>query len=281
MTVRIITDSTADLPQECIDKYDIKVLPLMVNFGDKSYRDGFDITSDQFYKMLVKSKNLPTTSQINPPSFISAYQEELEKGNSVISIHLSSKGSGTYQSAVIAKNTIGSDKIKIIDSLGYSMGMGLMALHGARLSRKDVSIQRIEREIIELRDRMNYVFGVDTLEYLKKGGRLSAAKATIATVMNIKPILEVKDGELEVLDKVRGRKKALNKIIQIARERGENWENQTVSIVHAACEEDALKFKDMIVREFNPGEIIISKIGCVIGTHAGPGTISIFFTGRK
>ncbi len=277
MGVKIITDSTADLPRELIQKYDIEVLPLMVNFGDKSYRDGVDITPGQFYEMLAGSKILPTTSQVNPPAFVSAYQRALDNGDAVISIHLSSKGSGTYQSAVIARDIIGSDRIFVIDSLGYSMGIGLIALAGARLARAGIAPEEIEKELLDLRDRMNYVFGVDTLEYLKKGGRLSPAKATIATVMNIKPILEVRNGELEVLDKVRGKKKALNRIIQIAREKSQNMEDKTVAIVHAACEEDAVQFRDMVVQEFNPGEVIVSEIGCVIGTHAGPGTIAIMF----
>lgn len=281
MAVKIITDSTADLPPELIAKYDIRVLPLTVSFGSQTYRDGVDITPGQFYEMLSKSKELPTTSQVNPPAFIAAYQEELDKGNSIVSIHLSSKGSGTYQSAVIAKNTIGSDSIRVIDSLGYSMGLGLMVIEAARMARDGASIEEIENAILDLRDRMNYIFGVDTLEYLRKGGRLSPAKAVIATVMNIKPILEVRNGELEVLDKVRGRKKVLNRIVEIARERGEDWENKTVAIVHAACQDDAIMLRDKIAGMFNPREIIISEVGCVIGTHAGPGTIAFLFPGIK
>jgi DegV family protein with EDD domain len=277
MSIKIITDSTADLPKGILEEYDIKVLPLTVNFGDKVYRDGVDLMPSEFYKMLGESTELPTTSQVNPPSFIAAYDEELKNGNSVISIHLSSKGSGTYQSAVIAKNNLASEKIRVIDSLGYSMGIGLLVIEAARMAREGSTLDEIEQKVLDMRDRMQYIFGVDTLEYLKRGGRLSAAKAIIATVMNIKPILQVKQGELEVLDKVRGRKKVLNRIVEIAGERGKNLKEQTMAIVHAECEEDAYRLRDMVAERFNPREIIISEIGCVIGTHAGPGTISLFF----
>lgn len=279
MSVTIITDSTADLPKEIIEEYGIKVLPLTVNFGDRTYRDGVDLTPLQFYELLAKSSELPTTSQINPPSFISAYDEEIKKGNSVLSIHLSSKGSGTYQSAIIAKNTLNSDKIAAIDSLGYSMGLGLQVLEAARMAREGADIQEIENRTLADRSRMQYIFGVDTLEYLKKGGRLSATRAAIATVMNIKPILQVKEGELEVLDKVRGRKKVLSRIVEIASERGKDLSDQTMAIVHAERLEDAEKMRDMVKERFNPKEIIISDIGCVIGTHAGPGTLALFFWG--
>jgi DegV family protein with EDD domain len=153
MTIRIITDSTADLPKEVIDEYGITVLPLMVNFGSNSYRDGFDLSPSEFYKKLANSKELPTTSQINPPSFITAYKEELEKGNSVISIHLSSKGSGTYQSAVVAKDTLGDDRITIIDSLGYSMGMGLLVIEAAKLAKAGASVADIEATVIDMREQ--------------------------------------------------------------------------------------------------------------------------------
>ncbi|MBA1334871.1 MAG: DegV family protein [Firmicutes bacterium] len=277
MSVTIITDSTADLPKEIIEEYDIKVLPLTVNFGDRTYRDGVDLTPLQFYELLGKSSELPTTSQINPPSFIAAYGEEIKKGNSVVSIHLSSKGSGTYQSAIIAKNTLDSDKIAVIDSLGYSMGFGIQVLEAARMAREGAGVQEIENRILAGRNRMQYIFGVDTLEYLKKGGRLSAARAAIATVMNIKPILQVKEGELEVLDKVRGRKKVISRIVEIASERGRDLSDQTMAIVHAECLEDAKKLRDMVEERFNPKEIIISDIGCVIGAHVGPGTLALFF----
>jgi DegV family protein with EDD domain len=280
MTIKIITDSTADLPKEIVDEYGIRIMPLMVNFGSNSYRDGFDLSSSDFYKKLINSKELPTTSQINPPSFITAYKKELQNDNSVISIHLSSKGSGTYQSAIMAREALGDDRITVIDSLGYSMGMGLLVIEAARLARDGVSASDIESRILEMRGRMQYIFGVDTLEYLKKGGRLSPAKAAIATVMNIKPILHIKDGEIEVLEKVRGRKKVLSKIVELAGQRGHRLEDQIMAITHAECPEDASYLRDMVMDRYNPKDVIISNIGCVIGTHTGPGAIALFCMGE-
>ncbi len=277
MAVRIITDSTADLPKELIKEYNIGVAPLMVNFADGTYRDGVDLTSAQFYKKLSESKQMPTTSQVNPPAFVDLYKQELEKGNQVVSIHLSSKGSGTYQSAVTAKIMLDSDDIVVIDSLGYSLGLGIIAAQGAEMAHKGASLKETEDRMLYMKDRMQYVFGVDTLEYLKKGGRLSPVKATVATVMNIKPILEVSDGEIEMLDKVRGRKKVLGRLLEEVQKKGNDMENQTFGVVHAECPEDAQKMKDMLIERFNPKDVLISRIGCVIGTHVGPGTIAVFF----
>jgi DegV family protein with EDD domain len=277
MAVRIITDSTADLPEELVKEYNIGVAPLMVNFADGTYKDGVDLTSAQFYKKLSESKQMPTTSQVNPPAFVDLYKQELEKGNQVVSVHLSSKGSGTYQSAVTAKSMLGSDDIVVIDSLGYSLGLGIIAVQGADMAHKGASLKEIENRMLYMKDRMQYVFGVDTLEYLKKGGRLSPVKATVATVMNIKPILEVSDGEIEMLDKVRGRKRVLGRLLEEVQNRGNDLENQTLGVVHAECPEDAQKMKEMLIERFNPKDVLISRIGCVIGTHAGPGTIAVFF----
>ncbi len=280
MSVKIITDSTADLPKELIEKHNIGVAPLMVNFHDGTFRDGVDLTPGEFYTKLGDSKQLPTTSQVNPPVFVDMYKKELEKGNSIVSIHLSSKGSGTYQSATNAKNVLESDNIEIIDSLGYSMGMGLIALEGAGMAEEGASLGEIRDKMLDMRNRMQYVFGVDTLEYLKKGGRLSPVKATIAAVMNVKPILYVLDGEIEVLDKVRGRKKVLSRLIEELDKKGVDIGEQTLAVVHSECPEEALVMKEMLETKYNPRDVIISEIGCVIGTHVGPGTVSIFFMGK-
>lgn len=277
MPVRIITDSTADLPKDLVEKYDIGIAPLMVNFQDGSYRDGVDLTPEEFFEKLAESKHMPTTSQVNPPVFVDLYKKELERGSAVVSIHLSSKGSGTYQSAVTAKNILDSDNIVVIDSLGYSMGMGLIALEGAKMAKQGAGLKEIRDRMLYMRDRMQYVFGVDTLEYLKRGGRLSPVKATIATVMNIKPVLHILDGEIEVLDKVRGRKKVLSRLLQAVEETGEDLANQTLALVHSLCPEEALNIKEMLMERFGPKDVIISQIGCVIGTHVGPGTIAVFY----
>lgn len=277
MPVRIITDSTADLPKDLVEKYDIGIAPLMVNFQDGSYRDGVDLTPEEFFEKLAESKHMPTTSQVNPPVFVDLYKKELERGSAVVSIHLSSKGSGTYQSAAAAKNMLDSDNIVVIDSLGYSMGMGLIALEGAKMARQGAGLEEIRDRMLYMRDRMQYVFGVDTLEYLKRGGRLSPVKATIATVMNIKPVLHILDGEIEVLDKVRGRKKVLSRLLQAVEETGEDLANQTLALVHSLCPEEALNIKEMLMERFGPKDVIISQIGCVIGTHVGPGTIAVFY----
>ena len=170
----------------------------------------------------------------------------------------------------------GQDNIEVID-LGYSMGMGLIAVEGANMAQQGASLDEVRDRMLHMRDRMKYVFGVDTLEYLKKGGRLSPVKATIATVMNIKPILHILDGEIDVMDKVRGRKKVLSRLLEEVEKTGGNIEEQTLALVHSECPEDAGKMKEMLKERFGPKDVLISQIGCVIGTHVGPGTIAVFY----
>lgn len=276
-TIQIITDSMTDVPQDIRDRYQIKVVPLKVHFGDEEYRDGVDLTYPEFYKKLSESKELPRTSQITPPEFVEVFKESLAEGKEVLCINGSSRASGTYQSAVLAKNELDSDKIDVIDTLGLSFGGGMLVYEAAKMAEDGAARQEIVEHLNNLRPRVDHIFTVDTLEYLKKGGRLNPMKATIANILNIKPILTVVDGLVEPLDKVRGSKKVIQKMIELAKQRGGDFTSKTVALAHAIIPDKVEMFKEEVAAELKPKEIIVTEIGCTIGTHAGPGTLAIFY----
>lgn len=277
MSIRIVTDSTGDIPKDLIDRYGIIELPLTVHFGDEEYRDRVDITPEEFYDKLVKSQKSPTTSQVNPVAFEEVFKREIESGNSVISIHISSDLSGTYQSAVIAKDSIGSDKISIIDSRTATLALGGIVLKAAELVEKGLTHEEVVREIEEFKNKVNLLIVVDTLEYLKRGGRLSGAQAMIGGILNIKPILTIKDGKVVVVDKARGIKKAFSIVIDIMKQKGHDISSQSIGIANANCPETVSELKLAIIGEFGSAQFIDTKVGSVIATHVGPGAFGVAF----
>jgi DegV family protein with EDD domain len=277
MAVRIITDTMCDVPKDMADRYSIRIMPLTVHFGDESYKDGIDITKEQFYNKLEASQNLPTTSQVPPIEFLDVFKTELEKGNDVICINGSSQMSGTYNSALLAKNQLESDKIFVIDSEGVTMGAGMLSIKAARLAEQGVSTEDIVNEIRESVNRMKYFYIVDTLKYLHKGGRISLSASVLGSILNIKPIITIKDGKLELIDKARGIKKALSATFDIIRDNGWTLENKVVGINHTISPENFALLEEHLVKNYNVKEIIRGEVGSVVATHAGPGAVAMYF----
>lgn len=205
--IKIITDSTADLPKDIIEKYDIEVIPLFVSFGDKVYKDGVDIKLEQLFTKIEKENVFPQTSQVNPQRFYEYYKKYIDKGYSIISIHISSKMSGTYQSACLAKDMLDSDNIIVIDSNNVTSGLGLLVIKACKLKDEGLFIEEIVKGVKETIPHIKSVLAFETLDYLVKGGRLSKTAGFIGNVLGIKPILAVENGEMVVKDKVRGSKK--------------------------------------------------------------------------
>lgn len=276
--IQIIIDSMVDMPKDILNKFNIIVMPLTIIFGDEEYRDGVDLTYAQFYEKLSQSKDLPKTAQITPNEFIKIFKKVLDEGKEVLCINGSSRASGTFQSAVVAKNSLESDKIEVFDTMALSFGAGIFVYEAAKMAAAGKRLEEIVEHLSAMKGRVDHIFTVDTLEFLKKGGRLNPMKATIATMLNIKPILTVVDGLVEPLDKVRGSKKVIGKMIELAKERGETFEDKVVGISHAVCEDMLELLKEQVAEELKPREIIITEIGCTIGTHVGPGTLAIFYT---
>jgi len=275
--IQIVTDSMTDVPRYLVEKYNIIVVPLTIHFDEGEYRDGVDLSYEDFYNKLTKSQELPKTSQVSPSTFLKVFQGALKQGKEVICINGSSRASGTYQGAMMAKNELESDNIHVFDTMALSFGGGFFVYEAAKMAREGRSRKEIMKVLERMKFKVDHIFTVDTLEYLKKGGRLNPMKAAIATVLNVKPVLTVEEGLVEPLDKIRGSKKVIGKMIDLAKERGGDFSNKVIAIAHANNFQRATELKEIIIESVSPKEIIITEIGCTVGTHAGPGTLALFY----
>ncbi len=276
--VAVVTDSTADLPREMYESNGIVVVPLLVHFGEEAFRDGIDLTSDEFYRKLKTSKVLPRTSQPSPHDFHVVYEELLSRADEVVSVHLSSKLSGTYQSATVAAGMLPEAKVRVVDGRCASAATGLIALEAARLAAAGATGDEIVRRIERVIDSMVVFFTVDTLEYLERNGRIGKAAAFLGTLLSVRPVLRLDDGEVAPFEKVRGSKeKALTRMIAAAKGRAPAGRRLRAAIMHAAVPEDAAFLRHAVESEFDCEEMLVASIGPVIGSHAGPGTLGLAF----
>ncbi|KUK83693.1 MAG: DegV family protein [Pelotomaculum thermopropionicum] len=274
--IRIVTDSTADLPKEFITKYKITVIPLKIIFGEKEiFRDGIDITTEQLYKQMEKNK-IPGTSQPAPTEFVSAYQELAKDGSSIISIHISSAMSGTYQSAILAKEMVPDLDIEVIDSRQVSMALGLIVLKAAKAVSEGKTKPEILKIINHIIPEIQVYFIVDTLKYLKHGGRIGRAEAFLGTILNVKPILHIKDGLVQPYEKVRSKIRAIERLVQIYSDYTGS-KKTACSMVHGMNPAAFNELVKKITPVLNCDEPIFSTLGSVVGTHVGPGIIGIIF----
>lgn len=275
--IKLITDSTIDLPQELVEKYNIEILPVLINFGEDSYLDGVEITSNEMQERINRENVLPTTAQVIPTRFEEAFEKSLKEGYKVLAITISSKMSGTYQSACIAKNMIESDDIVVIDSNLVTLGYGLLVIEAAKMIEKGMDLSEIESRILELRGKVKSSLSFESLENLVRGGRLSKTLGTIGSVLGLRLILEIKDGEMVVKDKVRGSKKALKKIIADL-EACDLDESIEVGLIDSYNEEICEGLKKYL--EENNIKYFESKVGCAVGIHAGPKACGLLFISK-
>jgi len=277
MRIKIITDSVSDIPKDIAQALDITVLPLSVHFGGISYKDGIDLTTDEFFDKLSKCDRLPTTSQVNPGEFRSAFEEHLQDYDHLICITMSEIMSGTYKAANSAKELIGTERIDIFDSKAISFGFGLVVIEAARSVQKGDTLDQVRESIQYNIENLENLFIVDTLEYLKKGGRLSTAEAFVGNVLKIKPVITINNGKLESIDKIRGRKRVINYFIDYLNENEYDLTDKTVGLFHAVNHEYLQKLIVEIKEKFDVKEIIQSEVGTVVGTHSGPGCLAMVF----
>ncbi len=276
--IKLITDSGSDLNQDLIDKYDIKVIPIPVKIGKDNYKDGENITPQEFYQYLNKSDKNPVTSMINPYIFETVFSKVLEEYDQIIYISFSSELSGIYNSAKIAQNNLNLDRITVIDSKAASFGLGLLVLEAAQALDNNKTKEEVIAQIEQSIEQMEHIFAVGSLEMLKRGGRISSTKALVGSLLNITPVLEVnKEGKIVPLTKLRGKKRFLNYMIRAMQERGTNISEQIIGISHADNLELAEQLADKIRKTYGIKEIIITQIGAAIGSHTGPGTLILFF----
>jgi DegV family protein with EDD domain len=272
--VRIVTDSTADLTKEQQQAAGISVVPLNVHFGDQVFRDHVDLTSDEFFHRLKASPQLPRTSQPSVGVFEETYRRLREDGDEIVSVHLSSKVSGTYNSALMAAKAVDEKAIEVVDSLSTSMALGFMALEGARLARAGRDRGTIAERLRALVIRARVICVVDTLTYLERGGRIGKARALLGSLLNVKPILQLKDGEVVPVGRARGRPQALNKLVELLERDGHVSQ---LAIMHGAAQADAEQLRERVAASYPGLDILLTEIGAVLGTHTGPGVIGFTY----
>lgn len=274
--VRIITDSTCDLTQARRAELGVEVVPLTVHFGAEDFLDGETITNKEFYERLRKVEALPTTSQVNPEEFVGRFQRHLDAGDEVVGIFISSLLSGTCQSAGIARGILGNTRIHVIDSGTVTFALGLLVERAVQLRDAGRSAEEITGEITALVPRVRLLAVVDTLKYLKMGGRISGAAAVVGGMLGITPILRVKDGVVESPAKCRGRKAAFQWMdAQVERELIDT--DLPVSFGHSDADEAMAETMDHFIPVLNGAAICTGEIGSVVGTHAGPGAAGIAY----
>ncbi|HEV2527179.1 MAG TPA: DegV family protein [Thermomicrobiales bacterium] len=271
--VAIVTDSTADLPPGLADEHGIAVVPLSVAFGDDVYRAGIDIDTDRFLALLERAPQLPVTSQPSPEAFASQYRALAADHDAVVSIHLSGNLSGTLQSATLAARDVADEiPVTVVDSGTVSMGLGMLAISAARQARAGASADAIAEAVTDESRRVEIVFMVDSLESLRRGGRIGRAASLLGTVLDLKPTLRLVDGEITPLERTRTRKRAIrNMVDRIRQEPGIS----RICAAHTGRPADAAdllkQFELLVPRE----EMYIAAMGPVVATHAGPGVIGL------
>jgi DegV family protein with EDD domain len=277
--VAVITDSTAYIPDAMLKAHQITVVPQVLIWGEETFRDGVDIMPDDFYKRLETAKVMPTTSQVSIGDMKTAFEKLLESGFDVLGIFISSKLSGTIQSATQAREMLpkAAEKITIVDSNSTAMAMGFHVLLTARAAQDGATLDECQKQAEKAREHTGVYFVVDTLEFLRRGGRIGGAQALLGSALNIKPILELRDGRIESVDKVRTKSKAIDRMIDLVAQHVAGRTPVRLATLHANAETEARAALEAAVLQLQPIETVFASVSPVIGTHAGPGTIGLAF----
>lgn len=282
MSVRIIVDSTADLQPQAAAR--VKIVPLTIRFGDREFIDGVTIDSRKFYEMLVESDELPTTSQANPAVFEEAFEEAVSAGDEVVCITCSGKLSGTHQSAVIAAEEF-PGKVHVVDSRTIALGSAILTEYALEQLDRGLSAEEIAWKLMQKRDKVRLIAMLDTLEYLKKGGRISKTVAFAGGLLNIKPVISIEDGEIKMLGKARGSKQGNNLLVQEIEKAGGVDFRKPLMLGYTGLSDNLLQkyiADSSHLWQGNVEQLSISVVGSVVGTHAGPGAVAVaFFSAEK
>ncbi|MDD4069982.1 MAG: DegV family protein [Candidatus Izemoplasmatales bacterium] len=276
--VKIITDSTCDLTKELIEKNDIEVVPLFVNFGEESYLDGVNLTVPKMYELVTEKKILPKTAAPSPGSFEKTFKKYLDEGYEIVYMGIGSKFSATLQSANVAKQNLDSEDIYLVDSLNLSSGTGLLILKAIKFRSQGLSGKEIKEKLEEIVPKVRSQFVIDTLEYLYKGGRLNALSALFGSMLRIKPIIKVRDGIMAVGKKGRGSiKKGIDLMLGEVFEDKDNIDSDFMMITHSLADESSTYIKSRLEGEIKVDNLYDTSAGCVISSHCGKGTIGVLY----
>jgi DegV family protein with EDD domain len=275
MPVKIITDSSADLPDQLVEELGIAVVPLYVRFGEEIHRDRVTISEDEFYRRLKSDPIHPTTVQPGPQDFLEVYQKVSAGADGIVSIHISSKLSGTCNSALMAKDMVeGGCPIEVIDSLAVTMGLGLIVIAAAEMAKAGESMDKIVAEVKRAIPQIHFLAMFDTLKYLLLGGRIGKARALLGSILNVKPIVSLKDGEVVPAGQARNRSKGMDKLFDFA----ENTAGiQDLAIVYNTMPEEAQTLAERIGSVFAKEKIRMAKMGPALGVHMGPGMLIVVY----
>lgn len=281
MAVQIITDSTSDLTEQEQRELNVHMLHMRVIFEDGVYTDGVDITKEQFYEKQAQAKILPKTTQVNPQEYCDAFEPLLENGDEVVAIIMSSRLSGTFQSAQIAKDMAkGGERIHLVDSLNVTIGEGLLVREAVRMRDAGATGAQIAAALEELKHRVRFVAFIGTLKYLKMGGRISTSTAVLGTMLGISPVVAIVDGEVKSVGQVRGKQKILSYTLDFFREYPVD-SRHCVVFGHSRCLETMETYRDKCVQALGIRDYAWDELGAVIGTHSGPGCYGVAYIGLK
>ena len=273
MMVKIVTDSAADLPAILIEELDITVVPVYLRFGEEVYRDRVDISEEEFYQRLSYDPIHPNTTQPSPQDFASVYDKLSQEADGIISIHITSKLSGTYNSAVQGKEMVRSQcPIEVVDSLTVSIAVGLIVIQAAKMAKSGMSLQQILDEVDKNIPNTHLLILFDTLKYLVKGGRVGKAKALLGSVLSVRPLLTVRDGELVPSGQVRTRSKGIDQLLDFVKTA---TEIQDLAIIHSTTPDEAQALAERISPIFPREQTIMARLGPGLGVHGGPGILAI------
>jgi DegV family protein with EDD domain len=273
MKIKIITDSTSYLDKNYIEDENIRVVPLNYVFDGEDYKEGLKGEFNDFYSKLQSTDLFPTTSQPAIGDFVAAYEEALKSHDQIVVITLSSKISGTYTSAHVAAEMVDSENIRVVDSLGAAATLRFLVQDAVEMSRKGMDAHRIQEELERKKDKLGIVLTTDTLEYLSRGGRLSTLQAGIGNILSIKPVIRMLDGELQLVEKTRGKKKAINRLLACIPEGVDR-----ISLCHVTNTGEAEKLADTLRQTYPGASVTIDELGPVIGAHLGPRTLGICYS---
>jgi DegV family protein with EDD domain len=277
--VAVITDSTAYIPNEQVKELNLTITPQILIWGEETFQDGVDIQPGEFYKRLETAKVMPTTSQVAIVTMKGVYEKLLDSGYDVLGIFISTKLSGTMHSALQAREMLSkaSDRIAIVDSNTTAMAMGFHAMQAARAAQQGASLAECKKLAETAREHTGVLFVVDTLEFLRRGGRIGGAQALLGSALNIKPLLELRDGRIESVEKVRTKGKAIERMIDLVVEKVGHRTPVRLATLHANAEQEARAALETISAKLHPTETVFASVSPVIGAHTGPGTVGLAY----
>jgi DegV family protein with EDD domain len=275
--VAIVTDSSAYLPPEIVDELDIHVVPLTLHWDGENFRDGEDIHAEAFYERLATSDTIPTTSQVTVGEFEQLFKSLLDQGFAVFAMLISSGISGTVESAMQAQEAFEGAPLEVMDSHLVSMALGFMVMTVARAAQEGASLAECKALAEDVYPRIGVYFTVDTLKYLNKGGRINTAKRLLGAALNIKPMMEIRDGKIELVESVISRKKAMKRMLELVEADIDGREPVRISTFHAAADDDNAALMAAAIERFHPVETVTTFVSPVVGAHTGPGTLSMAY----